>query len=146
MTVFIDADACPVVRIAVEEAKKRSIPVVCVCDTSHVIGDEYVKCVIVDKGRDSTDIAVVNLCGENDVVVTQDYGVASMALAKKSKCINQNGLCYTENNIDSLMAVRHMASTERRKNSKHHLKGPKKRTAEDDVNFRNAFVKLLDNM
>lgn len=146
MTVIIDADACPVVGIAVEESKKRNIPVVCVCDTSHVVSEEYAESIIVDKGRDSTDIAVVNLCKDGDIVITQDYGVASMALAKKSKCINQNGLCYTENNIDSLMAMRHIASTERRKSSKHHLKGPKKRTYEDDENFRRAFVRLLDTI
>jgi len=145
MKVIIDADACPVVGIATEEAQMRNIPVVCVCDTSHVISEKNVQTVIVDKGRDSTDIAVVNICKEGDVVITQDYGVASMALAKKSKCINQNGLYYTENNIDSLMAMRHMASTERRKSSKHHLKGPKKRTSEDNENFRRAFIKLLED-
>ncbi len=146
MKVIIDADACPVVGIAAEEAQKRNISVVCVCDTSHVISEKNVETVIVDKGRDSTDIAVVNICKEGDVVITQDYGVASMALAKKSKCINQNGLYYTENNIDSLMAMRHIASAERRKSSKNHLKGPKKRTSEDNENFRLAFVRLLENM
>lgn len=146
MTVIIDADACPVVSIAIEEAKKRGIAVTCVCDTSHEISSEYAKTVTVDKGRDSVDLAVVNLCVKDDIVITQDYGVASMALAKKAKCINQNGLIYDEGNIDSLMAMRHIASVERRKSTKHHLKGPKKRTYEDNERFRRAFSHLLDNI
>ena len=145
MNIIIDADACPVTKIAIEEAKKRNIPVTCVCDTSHILSDEYAKIIIVDTGKDIADLAVVNLCTVGDIVITQDYGVASMALAKKAKCINQNGLYYTEDNIDSLMAIRHIANEERRKSSKHHLKGPKKRTREDDEKFRKAFILLLDN-
>ena len=144
MRIIIDADACPVTRIAIEEAEKRNIPVTCVCDTSHILSDNYATVITVDKGRDIADLAVVNLCGCGDIVMTQDYGVASMALAKKSKCLNQNGLYYTENNIDSLMAIRHIASVERRKSSKHHLKGPKKRTQEDDEKFRKALILLLE--
>lgn len=144
MNVIIDADACPVVKIATEVSKKAKVPVICICDTSHVISDEYAKVIIVGKGRDSADITVVNTCNKGDIVITQDYGVASMALAKGAKCINQNGLYYTEDNIDSLMAIRHIASVERRKSSKHHLKGPKKRTAEDDEKFRKAFTALLN--
>ena len=146
MTVIIDADACPVVKIAIDEAKKRNIAVTCICDTSHEIISDYAKTIVVDKGRDSTDLAVVNLCSVGDIVITQDYGVASMALAKKARCINQNGMIYDENNIDSLMAIRHMASVERRKSSKHHLKGPKKRTADDDEKFLICFRRLLDSI
>ena len=144
MTVIIDADACPVIKIAIDESKKYGIPVTCVCDTAHEINSDYATTIIVDKGRDSTDLTVVNLCSEGDIVITQDYGVASMALAKKAICINQNGLIYNENNIDMLMALRHIASTERRKSSKHHLKGPKKRTSENDLAFRNSFIKLIN--
>lgn len=144
MRVIIDADACPVTKIATEIAKKRSIEVIYVFDTSHTFSDEYAKCVIVDKGRDGADIVLANLCCEGDIVITQDFGLASMVLAKKAKCINQNGLIYTPLNIDSLLAVRHINFNERRKNSKHHLKGPKKRTAEDDLKFVRAFTGLVD--
>lgn len=144
MTVIIDADACPVIKIATAESKKAGVPVICVCDTSHILNDEYARIMIVDKGSNSADLTVVNTCQKGDIVITQDYGVASMALAKGAKCINQNGMYYTEDNIDSLMAMRHIASAERRKSSKHHLKGPKKRTAEDDEKFLKAFISLLN--
>ena len=146
MRIIIDADACPVTSIAIETAKKRNIPVTCICDTSHILDSSYAEIRIVDKGKDCTDIAVVNLCTAGDIVITQDYGVASMALSRKAKCLNQNGLYYTEDNIVSLMEMRHTAAAERRKSSKHHLKGPKKRTAEDDEKFICAFTKLLDTM
>lgn len=144
LRIIIDADACPVTKIAVEIARKNNIPAVCVCDTSHVMNIDYAEVVVVDKGADSADFTVVNLCSDGDVVITQDYGVASMALAKNSFAINQNGMYYTNDNIDYLMAVRHIASTERRKSSKHHLKGPKKRTHEDDEKFITAFTKLIE--
>ena len=146
MTVIIDADACPVTRLAIEISEKKSIPVICICDTSHVITSDYAKCIICDKGRDSADLVIVNKCQKGDIVITQDYGVASMALAKGSYCMNQNGLYYTKDNIDSLLAMRHMAFEERRKTSKHHLKGPKKRTREDDERFVRAFEDLLDKV
>ena len=145
MKVIIDADACPVTKIAIEETKKRNIPIICVCDTSHILSDEYAKVVTVDKGKDIADLTVVNLCTQDDIVITQDYGVASMALAKRARCIHHNGLYYTESNIDYLMTIRHIASVERRKSSKHHLKGPKKRTSDDDNRFREAFISLLDS-
>ncbi len=144
LRIIIDADACPVTKATISEAKKRGIAVICVCDTSHMISDEYAEVRTVDKGSGSADLAVVNLCQNGDIVITQDYGVASMALAKKALCMNQNGLYYTENNIDSLMAFRHIASEERRKSAKSHLKGPKKRTRDDDERFISALIGLLD--
>ena len=144
MTIIIDADACPVTHIAINEAKRRSFPVICVCDTSHVSDYEYAKTIIVDKGKDSADIALVNICSKGDIVITQDYGVASMALAKCAYALNQNGLIYSQSNIDSLMAMRHISSVERRKSSKSHIKGPKKRTKENDEAFLISFTKLLD--
>ena len=143
--IIIDADACPVTKIATDIAKQRKLEVIYVFDTSHIFEDEYAKCVLVDKGRDNADIVLANLCCKGDIVITQDYGLASMVLAKKAWCINQNGLIYTEFNIDSLLSVRHMNFNERRKNSKHHIKGPKKRTAEDDLKFIKAFTQLLDS-
>lgn len=144
MTVIIDADACPVTKIAIDICKKRGIPVLCICDTSHVITSDHAQCIICDKGKDSADIVLVNKCQCGDIVITQDYGVASMALAKGAYCIHQNGMYYTKDNIDSLLAIRHMAFEERRKSSKHHLKGPKKRTEHDDRQFIDAFCRLID--
>ena len=90
------------------------------------------------------DFRLVNLVSQGDIVVTQDYGVAALALGKGAKAIHQSGRWYTDENIDGLLMERHMAKVARRK-SKNHLKGPAKRTAEDDRRFEESFRRLIDN-
>ncbi len=142
MTVFVDADACPVTRIVERTAEKYDIPVVLLCDTNHVLSSDYSSIKVIGAGADAVDIALVNLCRKGDIVVTQDYGVAAMALGKGAKAIHQSGRWYTDENIDTLLMERHIAKVERRK-SKNHLKGPKKRTDEDDRRFAESFEKLI---
>lgn len=143
MKVLVDADACPVVKIIEEEAAKRQIPVILFCDTNHVLFSDYSEVKLIGAGADAVDFALVNQCSEGDIVVTQDYGLAAMVLSKRAKAIHQSGRWYTEDNIERLLAERAMAKKARRASSKHHLKGPAKRTAEDDVRFRESFVRLL---
>ena len=115
MTVLVDADACPVKRIIVEEARRRGVSVTMLTDTSHVLREDYAAVVTVEKGRDSVDFKLVTLCGAGDVVVTQDYGVAAMALGRGARCLNQNGLLYTNGNIEQLLYTRHENGKARRR-------------------------------
>ena len=142
MTVYIDADACPVVRIAENIARKHGVPVVLLCDTSHQLVSDYASVRIVGEGADAADIALINLCRRGDVVVTQDYGVAALALGKGAKAIHQSGKRYTDENIDGLLMERHLAARARR-GGKHRLKGPAKRTEEDDRRFSESFERLI---
>lgn len=141
MTVFVDADACPVKEIIVREAKQRQISVTMLCDGAHVLHDGYSTIITVEKGRDSADFKLVTLCHAGDIVVTQDYGVAAMALGKGARCCNQNGLCYTNSNIDALLYSRHEHSKARRRG---HYTPIAKRTPADDAAFCSSFRKLLD--
>jgi len=141
--VYVDADACPVVAITVRLAKKRGLPVTLLCDTNHVLRDDYAQVRVIGAGADAVDFALINLCRRGDVVVTQDYGVAAMALGKGAYCIHQSGRRYTDDNIDLLLMERHLAKKARMAKSKHHLKGPAKRTPEDDARFETAFEALL---
>ena len=143
MTIYIDADACPVTRIAESIAKQHSIPVTLLCDTSHQLTSDYSTVKVIGAGADAVDIALINLCKRGDIVVTQDYGVAALALGKGAKAIHQSGRWYTDENIDGLLMERHMAKVARRK-SKNHLKGPAKRTEEDDRRFEESFRRLLE--
>lgn len=143
MTVYIDADACPVTRIAESVAKEYAIPVVLLCDTNHVLSSDYSEIRVIGAGTDAVDIALINMCRSGDIVVSQDYGVAALALGKGAKAIDQNGRWYTDENIDGLLMERHMAKVARR-SAKHHLKGPTKRTDEDDRRFEESFRKLID--
>ena len=109
MKIYIDADACPVMRIAERVAREYAIPVVLLCDTNHVLSSDYSEIRVIGAGADAVDIALINLCRKGDIVVTQDYGVAALALGKSAKAIHQSGRWYTDVNIDGLLMERHMA-------------------------------------
>lgn len=100
MTIYVDADACPVVRIVEKVAKEMKIPVTLLCDTNHVLHSDYSDIKIIGAGADAVDFALVNLARKGDAVVTQDYGVAAMALGKGAYAIHQSGKWYTNDNID----------------------------------------------
>ena len=140
--ILIDADACPVVRQAEQIAKVHGLPVTLLCDTNHVLTSDYSEVRIIGAGADAVDLALINLCRRCDVVVTQDYGVAALALGKGAHAIHQSGLIYTNENIDRMLMERHLAR-KARMSGKHHFKGPKKRTAQDDEAFCQAFTALL---
>ena len=142
MTIYIDADACPVTRIAEDIARKYGIPVTLLCDTNHRLTSDYSTVRVIGAGADAVDIALINLCQRGDVVVTQDYGVAALALGKGARAIHQSGRWYTDDNNDGLMMERHLARKARR-SGKHHLKGPAKRTEEDDKRFAESFERLI---
>jgi len=110
-------------------------------DTSHVINDGYSDVITVDKEADSVDFALMGLLTKADIVVTQDFGLAAMALGKGARVINQNGLVYTNSNIDKLLMERHIGGKIRRAGGR--TKGPPKRAKEDDDHFRTAFERLL---
>lgn len=144
MQIFVDADACPVTRIVEQTARERGIPCSLLCDTNHVLSSDYSEIRIIGAGADAVDFALINLCRKGDIVVTQDYGVAAMALGKGAYAIHQSGRWYTNENIDRLLMERHMAKKVRMGKGKHHLKGPAKRTQEDDDRFRESFERLVE--
>lgn len=141
MKIFIDADGCPVIGITIELAKKYGIPCVAVCDTSHTFSLDGVDVITVSKGSDSADFKIVNLISKGDTVITQDYGLAAMCLAKEAVALNQNGLQYTADNIEQLLSSRHTAKKIRRSGGR--LKGPPKRTSLDDKAFEKSLDKIL---
>lgn len=143
MKVYVDADACPVVKQVEKISKKYNVEVTLLCDTSHVLRSEYSEVKVIGEGDDAVDFALVNLCKKGDIVVTQDYGVAAMALGKGALGIHQSGKWFTNENIDLLLMERHIHKEARRTSSKNHLKGPKKRTEEDNKRFEESFEKLV---
>ena len=143
MRIYVDADACPVIPIVEQVAEKNNIAVTLLCDTNHVLDSDYSEVKIIGAGADAVDFVLINLCRKNDIVVTQDYGVAAMALGKGAYAIHQSGKWYTDENIDQMLMERHLSKKARRASGKNHLKGPKKRTEEDDVRFKRSFEKLV---
>lgn len=141
MRILIDADGCPVVDLTVRLAKKYGIECTILCDTSHEFNRDGAKTVVVEKGADSVDFKIVNLVGEGDIVVTQDYGLAAMCLARKAIPVSQNGMVYTDKNIDQLLFTRYVSKKIR--NAGGRMKGPSKRTPEQDKAFESALEKLI---
>ena len=137
MKILIDADACPVVDETVELAYKYSLECIIMCDTSHIIERAGCRTIVADKGADSVDFRLVNLIESGDIAVTQDYGLAAMCMSKKARVINQNGLIYTDKNIDTLLYTRFVNKKIRMSGQR--TKGPSKRTKELDE----AFIKNL---
>lgn len=148
LTIYVDADACPVVGIIEQVAKEYSVPVELITDTNHVLFSEYSRVRVIGAGPDAVDFALINLLKAGDVVVTQDYGVAALALGKRAHAIHQSGKIFSDDNIEGLLMDRHLAKKARMGKGKHHLKGPKKRTEEDDIRFekslRNLILSILD--
>lgn len=144
MKILVDADACPVVRIVEQTAERYKIPVVLLCDTNHVLQSSYSEIKVIGAGADAVDFALVNQCGKGDIVVTQDYGVAAMILGKGAHGIHQSGKWYTNENIDQMLMERHLAKKARMGKGKHHLKGPAKRTEDDDERFQESLCKLIE--
>ena len=143
MQIFVDADACPVVAIIEKIAKDNSVPVMLLCDTNHVLSSTYSKVVVVGAGADAVDYKLISICHKGDIVVSQDYGVAAMALGKGAYAIHQSGKWYTNDNIDQMLMERHLNKKARRSSHKNHINGQKKRTEEDNIRFAQSFEKML---
>ena len=144
MKVLIDADACPVVSIAADLCEKYAVSCILLCDTAHMIHRDNAQTEVFDKGADSVDFAIANRVSPGDLVITQDYGLASMCLARKARILHQDGWEYTQWNIDALLLQRHESRQFRAAGG--HTKGPKKRTAQQDAAFSEAMTKLLQTM
>ena len=144
MKILIDADGCPVVNITVEIAKKNDVKCIVLCDTSHIFNFEDVEVITVPRGADSVDFKMVNIVSEKDIVITQDYGLAALCLAKKAIALNQNGMEYNEFNIDSLLLFRHISREIRMAGGK--TKSVKKRSHEQDKEFAKVLEDIISRI
>ena len=141
MKIFIDADGCPVVDITVRTAVKIGLECTIICDTAHSIHRDGAETIIVDKGADSADLRLVNLIGQGDIAVTQDYGLAAMCLSKRAVVIDQDGRIYSDENISGLLEFRAVSAKIRRSGGR--TKGKAKRTARQDRDFETALAGLV---
>lgn len=144
MKILIDADACPVVDIAIKLSTEFNKECIIICDTAHFIRRPSAVTITVEKGADSVDFKLVNTVNQGDIVITQDYGLAAMCLGKKAVPINQNGLIFDNSNIEELLYTRFVSKKIRMAGGR--TKGMKKRTAEQDKSFEKTLRMLLEKM
>lgn len=143
MRIIVDADACPGRDIIEKAAKENKLQVIMFCDINHVINSNYSTIRYVDKGFQSVDMAVANEAKKGDIIISQDFGVAAMALGKKAYAISPKGYIYDDNNMDRLLFERHISSKIRRGGGK--TSSNKKRTKEDDERLHKNLLKLINN-
>ena len=129
------------VDLAIDIASRACVPVTLVCDDAHVMNRPGADTITVMRGADSADLRLVNLLSPGDVAVTQDYGLAALCLARGALALDQNGRIYDESNMDALLAMRHVSAKIRRGGGR--LRGPRKRTPEQDRAFAQSLRDLL---
>ncbi|CQR47565.1 hypothetical protein BN1058_01891 [Paraliobacillus sp. PM-2] len=147
MKIYVDADACPVKEIIIQIALTKNIPVYLVKSYAHFSTQkdpDGVTSIYVDSDREAADYRILSMLHSGDIVITQDYGLASLALEKKANVLHHKGFMYTEENIDYLLEVRYQHAQARKKKLK--TKGPKPLTQEDKDQFKHAFIELLAKM
>ena len=145
MKIMVDADACPVKDIIIKCAKKYELEIIMVCDVAHMLfyNEDFISVVTVDQGADSADLVIANRTSAGDICITQDYGLASLLLAKKAIVLHPNGFFYTQENIDRMLFERHL-SREMRRQKKSRGGHIRKRTKEDDEKFLSALEKAIE--
>jgi uncharacterized protein len=140
MRILVDADSCPVKEIIVDVAQKFGIPVIMFIDTSHIIDDGCSEVIVVDRGKDSVDIALINRATKGDIVITGDYGVAALALAKDAVPVSHQGHIFNAGNIDRHLFERYLGQKIRRSGGR--TTNPKARRRDDDRSFEKALASL----
>lgn len=140
--IYVDADGCPVVDIAIKLAKEYKQEIIVVKNYAHILNDDYATIITVDISRDSADYYIVNNIEKDDIVISQDYGLAAMVLSKEAICINQNGLIISSENIDSILNTRHI-NQKLRKEQKIYTK-IKKRDIEANIRFEKSLRDLIE--
>ncbi len=141
MKILVDADACPVKSIIEEVAREFDLPLMMIANVNHIIDSDYATVVVVDGASQAADITIINLAQSGDIIVTQDYGLAALALAKQSLAIDPQGKSYTPDNIDGLLMRRYINFKARE--AGHRTHGPSRRAAADDILFANGLRTLI---
>ena len=133
MKIIVDADATPSLKEIITIAKKHDINCHLFCDYNHNLSGLNAEVHYVSEGPQSVDIAISNFISSKDILITQDYGLACVALSKGAKAINPSGIIYTNDNINCLLEQRYLNNLNRKQNI--HIKNMKKRTKEVTEKF-----------
>ncbi len=140
--VIVDADACPkgCLQILRRHKKSWNYRLLTVASVDHQIDSK--DHIVVGKGSDSADLAVINNTARGDIVVTQDWGLAALILGKGASALSPSGRIYSNQAIDFLLEERSLKAKHRRGGGR--TKGPSARTGEDDQRFEKSLVMLLE--
>ncbi|WP_281888193.1 YaiI/YqxD family protein [Paenibacillus sp. YYML68] len=143
--IMVDADACPVKPEIRQAAALHGVPVLMVASFDHRLQpEEGVQIVQVDRSSQSADLYIANKVSPGDVLVTQDFGLAALALGKRAYAMSNRGQLYQDKSIDFLLERRHEQARLRRGGK--YTKGPKPFTEQDRQIFLQSLTKLLSRL
>ncbi len=146
MRILVDADACPVVACIEKVAREKCIELILIFDSNHMLKSDYATLKQVESGRDSTDFEIIGMCKKDDIVVTNDYGLASLVLGKKAYAIHASGMIYTKENIDALLLERHLTKLQRQATGRRRIKKQHIYIEEHSMGFKDALNKIIDEI
>lgn len=141
MKIIVDGDGCPGMNLIEKVAREEEVELIVYSTIDHNIKLDYGVVKRVDAGFQSVDMYVMNETKKNDVVISQDFGVAAMVLGKKAFAISPKGMVYTNDNIERLLFERHLSAKARRAGLRG--KNASKRTKEDDMRFYESVKGLV---
>jgi uncharacterized protein YaiI (UPF0178 family) len=111
LSIFVDADACPVKQEVYRVAKRYGLKVTLVTNSwMRVPNKEWIVLEVVEDGIDSADDWIVEHVQPQDIVVTADIPLASRCLKEGARVIGPTGKPFTENNIGQAVATRDLLS------------------------------------
>jgi len=143
--IIVDADACPVKDQIVQGAADFPVEIWMIASYDHYLTPmEGVTIIQVDRSDQSVDMYIANMIAQNDILVTQDFGLATIGLAKKAIVLSNRGQIYTDQSIEFLLETRHQHAKMRR--GGRHSKGPRPMTSEDRQKFQHLLTKVLKNL
>ena len=144
MRLLVDGDACPVLSLVEEIAQEKHLELDIFCDMNHALYSDIGRVHIIDQGADAVDFALLKTVSKGDIVITQDYGLATLVLSKEANALHPDGRLYNNDNIEEMLFGRYVSKKQRQSKQKVHLRGPKKRTREDDEYFYQQLLLLIE--
>lgn len=141
VTVYVDADACPVKEEISKTCKLFSVDIFFIASYAHVSNKSDKHWVFVDSDRESVDLYIVNHTKSGDIVITQDHGLASLLTDRGVRVLSNRGEEYSESEMNHTLFKRYLSAKQRRSGSR--VKGPRKLTKDDRIRFREALERIL---
>ncbi len=111
LTIFVDADACPVKQEVYRVATRYHLNVTLVANSwMQVPNEQWITLEVVANTLDAADDWIVEHVQPHDIVVTADILLASRCQKKDARVIGPTGKPFTENNIGDAVATRNLLS------------------------------------
>lgn len=142
MTVYVDADACPVVDDVVELCAPEEVVLVHNRHHLHERPEPHVRTLETGDRRDAADHVIHRHVSAGDVVVTDDLGLAALVLPREAAVVRFRGDRVRSEDIEGRLAMRHQAGKQRRAGGR--TRGPSSFDPPDRRRFRRTMRRLID--